>query len=249
MSISATRRDPKLRAPFSEAHVLVVDDDTRLCRLLKQYIQSAGYRVTEANDAESARRLLVNLKFDLLVLDVMLAGESGLDLVAWIRRALQTPILLLSALGEAEQRIEGLRQGADDYMGKPFEPRELLLRMRSILSRVESESTRTTVPDTLRFGDALYHVAKGELQYTNGDVELLTGAEAKLMRVFARRPGEALSRETLFAELREGIGRAKDRVIDVRVTRLRRKLELDSANPRYLKTVRGVGYMLIPDGI
>lgn len=244
---SQVARDPRNRAPFPNAHVLVIDDDKRLCAQLKQLIECAGYRVTAVYDAGAARALLKMLRFDLMVVDVTLPGESGLSLVEAMRRGLQTPVLMLSALGEANARIVGLRVGADDYMAKPFLPSELLLRMRSILQRAEADAGRAEPPGMLSLGDARYHVARGELQREEGKIVPLTGSEAQLMRVFARRPGQAISRETLFAELREGIGRGNERTIDVRITRLRRKIEPDSSNPRYLKTVRGVGYMLVPD--
>lgn len=246
MSLADTSSDPKLRAPFADAHILVVDDDQRLRRLLKRYIEGAGYRVSEAGDSTEARRLLEALEFDLLVVDVKMPGESGLSLVSSVRRALKTPILLLSALGEADSRIDGLRRGADDYMGKPFAPQELLLRLRSILLRAGQQQDPAV--ETLSFGDLRFDAARGELLDASGKRLPLTGSEMRLLKVLARRPCEPLSRETLFTELREGLGRGQERLIDVRVTRLRRKLEPDPAHPRYLITQRGAGYMLVPDG-
>ena len=244
----AAARDRALRAPFPDAHVLVVDDDERLRRLLKRYIESAGYRVTGAAEADVARRLLASLRFDLLVVDVMMPGESGLDLTASLRGSLRTPVLLLSALGgDPEHRIAGLEQGADDYLGKPFEPRELLLRMRSVLHRARETPELAVDPDLLRFGEVRYDVTRGEFRWEDGSVEPLTGAEAELMRVFARRPREALGRGVLLAALRSGPEHGQDRAIDVRVARIRKKLEPAPGSPRYLKTVRGAGYMLVPD--
>lgn len=242
----STASDPKLVAPFADAHILVVDDDRRLRELLKRYVEGAGYRVTAAGDAEQARRLLAALTFDLLVVDVKMPGESGLSLVSDIRRGCQTPILLLSALSEAGSRIEGLRRGADDYMGKPFLPQELLLRLRSILLR--TSQTRETPVGILSFGDLSYDIGRDVLLDADGERIILTGAEARLLKVLARRPCEPLSRESLIVELREGLVRGQERTVDVRVTRLRRKIEPDPANPRYLRTERGTGYMLVPDG-
>ena len=187
------------------------------------------------------------LRFDLVLLDVMLPGESGLELTAEIRRSLRTPVLLLSALGEAENRIAGLEVGADDYLGKPFEPKELLLRIRSILRRSSAMPDDVGSPGVLQFGGMQFDPVRSELRTSAGEVILLSGSEAALMRVFARRPGEVMSRPALLAELREGLGNGQDRMIDVRITRLRRKLEPDPAQPRYLRTVRGAGYVLVPD--
>ena len=247
MNWSPAFRDPSLRSRSSDSHILVVDDDPRLLQLLKRYIRSAGYRVTGAGDAGQARALLTMFRFDLILLDVMLPGESGLELTAEVRRSLRIPVLLLSALGEADNRIAGLEVGADDYLGKPFEPKELLLRIRSILRRTEEIPRVAAAPCLLRFGGTLFDPERAELRTGDGEVTRLSGSEAALMRVLARRPGEVMSRPSLLAELREGLGNGQDRMIDVRITRLRRKLEPDPAQPRYLRTVRGAGYVLVPD--
>ncbi len=247
MNWSPALRDPALRSRSTDTHILVVDDDPRLLQLLKRYIRSAGYRVTGAGDAGQARTLLTMLRFDLILLDVMLPGESGLALTAEIQRSLRTPVLLLSALGEADNRIAGLAVGADDYLGKPFEPKELLLRIRSILRRAAEAPNADAEPGVLRFGSIQFDPARAEFHGSSGEVTLLSGSEAALMRVFARHPGEVLSRPVLLAELREGLGNGQDRMIDVRITRLRRKLEPDPAHPRYLRTIRGAGYVLVPD--
>ncbi len=247
MNWSPAFRDPSLRAQGSDTHVLVVDDDPRLLKLLKRYLRSAGYRVTGAPDAVRARALLARIRFDLVLLDVMLPGESGLELTEEVRRSLPTPVLLLSALGEADHRIAGLEVGADDYLGKPFEPRELLLRIRSVLRRVTEAPDAAPAPGPLRFGRVRFDPERAEFREGDGEVRLLSGSEADLMRILARHPGRVMSRPVLLAELREELGKQQHRMIDVRVTRLRRKLEPDPARPRYLRTVRGVGYVLVPD--
>ena len=245
MSWSPAFRDPALRAPAQDVHVLVVEDDPRLRDLLQRYLVNAGYRVTAAADAVRARVLLTGFRFDLAVLDVMLPGESGLVLTAEIGRSLRLPVLLLSALGETDHRIAGLEAGADDYLGKPFEPRELLLRIRSILRR--AAPAPPLPPAELRFGDLSFDPERAELGRSDGSVILLSGSEAALLGVLARQPGRVMSRPALLAGLQEGLGQGQNRMIDVRITRLRRKLEPDPARPRYLRTVRGAGYVLVPD--
>ena len=223
-------------------HVLVVDDDARLRRLLQRYLTENGFRVSGAASAAEARRLLEAMTPDALVLDVMMPGESGLELTGSLRAAASTlPILLLTARGAPDDRIAGLEAGADDYLGKPFEPRELLLRLRALLRRIAppapSENDRP-----VRLGAAEFDPVSGRLE-GDGGVHL-TGGEAALLTLLARRPNEILSREEIVRAL--GMDETAERAIDVQVTRLRRKLEADPREPRFLHTVRGRGYVLRP---
>jgi two-component system, OmpR family, phosphate regulon response regulator OmpR len=220
-------------------HILVVDDDDRIRDLLRQYLSESGFVVTVARDAADARARIGILEFDLLVLDLMMPGENGLEFAASIRETNKVPILMLTAMAEPGDRITGLEQGADDYLTKPFEPRELLLRIQSILRRVPGSST----PDLISLGDSAFMPDRGEL--SRGGVPIrLTDVEVALLSVLAARAGEILSRD----ELIEATGtEASDRAIDVQVTRLRRKIERDPKVPRYLQTVRGRGYVLKPD--
>jgi len=220
-------------------HILVVDDDTRLRELLQKYLIENGFRVTTACDANDARARLAGLSFDLIVLDVMMPGEDGFSLTAALRQTLKTPILLLTARGEPEDRITGLERGADDYLGKPFEPRELVLRISSLLRRVPGPVAEPIV----RLGAHAFDIERRML--TRDDrVVRLTSAEASLLRTLARQPGVTLSRDNLIEQSRI-VGNA--RTVDVQVTRLRRKIEPDPRAPRYLQTVRGEGYVLEPD--
>ena len=222
------------------AHVLVVDDDTRLRALLQKFLAENGYRVTTAVDADDARRRLAGLRFDLIVLDVMMPGETdGIELTRSLRETSDAPVLLLTARGEAEDRIAGLEAGADDYLPKPFEPRELLLRVEAVLRRAR----RTDAAGEVTLGAHVFHVARGELT-KGGAAVRLTSAETELMRAFARRARAVVSRAELAGLLGAGTG---DRAVDVHITRLRRKIEPDPRNPRYLKTVWGEGYELWPD--
>ncbi|MBI4183352.1 MAG: response regulator [Proteobacteria bacterium] len=220
-------------------HVLVVDDDTRLRELLRRYLSENGFRVTTAADAAEARTHLAGLVFDLIVLDVMMPGESGLALTRSLRRIDSVPILLLTAMGEPADRIAGLERGADDYLAKPFEPRELVLRIDAILRRAEAGRPPTEV----RLGEAIFDRARGELRRA-GLALRLTSAETALLSVLARSANLVVSREDLRAEARLSGGL---RTVDVQVTRLRRKIEPDPREPRYLQTVRGQGYVLRPD--
>ena len=224
----------------SEPHLLVVDDDARLRELLRRYLTDQGFRVTTAGDAAEARARLTSIAFDLLVLDVMMPGESGLDLTRSLRRDGRLPILLLTAMAEPEDRINGLEHGADDYLAKPFEPRELVLRIRNILQRVPQPAPPAA---EVRFGACRFDLARGEL-YRGSDAVHLTAAETALLAALARRPGEAVSREALSEEAQFS---GNVRTVDVQVTRLRRKIERDPKFPRYLQTVRGTGYVLKPD--
>ncbi|MFV0474417.1 MAG: response regulator [Pikeienuella sp.] len=228
------------------AHILVVDDDQRIRTLLRQFLVKNGYLVTEARDAAHARRILSGLAFDLLIIDVMMPGEDGFSLTSAVSKETESPILLLTARGEIEDRITGLESGADDYLPKPFEPRELLLRVAAILRRAAIVPVKDEPPKTLTLGATRYDISRGELWHGEALVRL-TSTEASLMRVFARAPNEALSRARLVEELGGAAGGAQERAVDVQITRLRRKIETDPKNPRYLQTVRGEGYMLTPD--
>ena len=220
-------------------HILVVDDDDRIRDLLRQYLTEHGFVVTIASDAADARTRIGLLQFDLLVLDLMMPGESGLEFAASIRETNTVPILMLTAMAEPGDRITGLEQGADDYLTKPFEPRELLLRIQSILRRVPGRAVR----DEVSLGDSMFVPARGELLRAGVPIRL-TDVEVALLSALAERSGEILSRDELIAVTGAD---ASDRAIDVQVTRLRRKIERDPKVPRYLQTVRGRGYVLKPD--
>ena len=228
------------------AHILVVDDDARIGDLLKRFLSRNGYLVTVARDAGHASRLLQSLAFDLLVIDVMMPGEDGFSLTRRIRKEIDTPILLLTARGETGDRIEGLEAGADDYLPKPFEPRELLLRIAAILRRAAPPPVADAAPKTLMLGEAHFDILRGELK-RGDEVVRLTSTEQALMRVFARKPNEPVSRTRLAAELGGTAGEVQERAVDVQITRLRRKIEVNPKAPRYLQTVRGSGYRLTPD--
>jgi two-component system phosphate regulon response regulator OmpR len=232
-------------------HLLVVDDDDRIRGLLKEFLSRAGFRVTGASDAAGARRMLRALDFDLMILDVMMPGEDGFSLTRSLRAETgpkaQTPILMLTARGLADDRIEGLSSGVDDYLSKPFEPQELLLRIEAILRR--SGGRRVRLGQTLTLGRCTFDLVRGELLVADQLVRL-TEAEANLLRRMAQTPHVAIDR----LELARGAGALDDetgagRAVDIHVTRLRRKIEADPKNPRYIQTVRGVGYMLAPDEV
>ncbi|MEX1662894.1 response regulator transcription factor [uncultured Thioclava sp.] len=232
----------------ADPHLLIIDDDERIRLLLKSFLQRNGFLVTAARDAAHARRLLAGLDFNLIVMDVMMPGEDGLSLTRDLRKSISTPILLLTARGDTRERIEGLEAGADDYLAKPFEPKELLLRINAILRRVPQEAE--TGPKFLSLGALKYDHDRGELWDGEAPVRL-TATEVQLMKIFATHAGEVISRSALIEELGrdrtahdEGGG---DRAVDVQITRLRRKIERDPREPRYLQTVRGLGYMLAPD--
>ncbi|MEX3313969.1 response regulator [Sulfitobacter sp. PS-8MA] len=229
-----------------DAHLLVVDDDERIRSLLKKFLMRHGFLVTTARDAAHARRVLAGLEFDLIVLDVMMPGEDGMALTRALRETLQTPILLLTAKGETDNRIEGLEAGADDYLPKPFEPKELLLRINAILRRMPDTSAADTAPKVLSFGAIRYDMERGEL-WQGDELVRLTATEVQLMKIFSAQPGVALSRAKLVEELGRDRGQAQERAVDVQITRLRRKIEVDPKQPQYLQTVRGAGYMLAPD--
>jgi two-component system phosphate regulon response regulator OmpR len=223
-------------------HLLVVDDDARLRDLLARYLTGEGFRVATASDAAAAREKLSVLAFDLLVLDVTMPGETGLSLAESLRRTNDVPIMLLTARGAPEDRIAGFEAGADDYLPKPFDPRELSLRIRALLRRAAPPPV--AAPSTaVVLGRMTFDVARGELR-RDGERVHLTEGEAALLAALARRAGEKLARADIATEMNQpGLG---DRAIDVQVVRLRRKLEPDPREPRFLQTVRGIGYMLRP---
>lgn len=216
-------------------HILIVDDDMRIRTLLQRFLRNQGFRVTVAEDAAEARRMLAGLLFDAIVLDAMMPGEDGFELLADIRDDCPTPILMLTALSEPDHRIKGLELGADDYLGKPFEPRELSLRLTNLMRHRPEAARRIT------FGEFAFDVRREELT-RNGTTVRLTDRERRLLRLFAARPGATIARHELVAD--EDLG---DRAIDVQINRLRRKLEDDPAEPRFLQTMRGVGYRLLAD--
>ncbi|AJE45013.1 response regulator [Celeribacter indicus] len=230
----------------NEIHLLIVDDDERIRGLLQKFLIRSGFCVTAARDAAHARRLLAGLEFDLIVLDVMMPGEDGISLTRDLRKRMSTPILLLTAKGETADRIAGLEAGADDYLPKPFEPKELLLRINAVLRRVPHVEEAEAPPKYLHLGRLRYDVERGEL-WEGEQVVRLTATEAQLMRIFVSSPGEPVSRTDLVERLGRDGGQAQERAVDVQITRLRRKLEDDPRQPRYLQTVRGAGYMLTPE--
>lgn len=234
MPAARTRTPPPDNAP----HLLVVDDDRRILDLLSRYLSDHGYRVTTASSASEARARLSGFAFDLLVLDVMMPGESGLDLARSIRGSSAVPILMLTARTEPIDRIAGLEIGADDYIGKPFEPRELLLRIGNVLKRAEQGATAPI--ETARFGEFVFHLESGELS-RDGKPVRITDREREMLRILAASAGETVPRQALAAP---GVS-ASERAVDVQINRLRRKIERDPTNPVYLRTVRGIGYRLV----
>ena len=226
------------------AHILVVDDDARLRALLQRFLTEQGFRVSTAENAATARAALADLAFDLLVLDVMMPGESGLELTAALRaEGQEVPILMLTARGAPDDRIAGLEQGVDDYLAKPFDPRELALRIRTILRRATPAPTAPQSLAPMQIGNRWFDIERAELRGPDGIIRL-TGGEAALMQALARRAGEILSREDIGEAL--GTPDAGERAIDVQVTRLRRKVEPDPREPRFIQTIRHRGYVLRP---
>lgn len=224
-----------------KSHVLIIDDDTRLRRLLNRYLTDNGFVVSEAADADEARQLMANIAFDMLVLDVMMPHENGYIFAKSLRdKGNMIPILMLTAMGQLQDRIQGLESGVDDYLAKPFDPKELLLRMHSILRRINTLKDNEDV--VVHFGETLYHTERAELEQ-GGTFLPLTAVEADLMRVLTQKAGQEVTR----AELAAVLDTTNERTVDVQVNRLRKKLESDPKSPRYLQTVRGKGYVLIPD--
>jgi two-component system phosphate regulon response regulator OmpR len=230
----------------ADVHLLIVDDDERIRSLLQRFLIRNGFFVSAARDAAHARRILSGLEFDMIVMDVMMPGEDGVAFTRSLREDIATPILLLTAKGDTSDRIAGLEAGADDYLPKPFEPKELLLRINAILRRVPATDEVQAGPKMLALGIVRYDIERGELWRGSEQVRL-TATESQLMRIFSASPGEAVTRGKLVEELGRDNGQAQERAVDVQITRLRRKLESDPKQPRYLQTVRGAGYMLNPD--
>ncbi len=219
-------------------HLLLVDDDRRIRDLLSRFLSGEGYRVTTAASAKDARAKLLGLHFDMLILDVMMPGETGFDLARFIRISSSVPIIMLTARHEAESRIEGLQIGADDYVAKPFEPRELVLRIGNILKRTAPPPVETL--ELVAFGPYVYHLERGELRQGD-EVIHLTDRERDMLRILATAPGETVPRGALTG----GDGSVNERAVDVQINRLRRKIERDPASPLFLQAVRGIGYRLV----
>ena len=231
------------RVPDEAPHLLVVDDDSRIRTLITRFLTENGFRVTAAEAAAEARKKMAIIDFDLLVVDVMMPGESGMDFTASVRKSSPVPILMLTARSETESRIRGLELGADDYLAKPFDPRELLLRINNILKRGAVAAPPQRAEDgVLRFGPYVWDQTRDELR-RGDEVVRLTDSELRLMRMFAERPGETIPRH----EIVQGESALGDRTADVQINRLRRKIENDPANPNHLVTVRGQGYRLKTD--
>jgi two-component system, OmpR family, phosphate regulon response regulator OmpR len=226
------------------SHILIVDDDTRIRSLLSQFLKTNGYRVTTAESAADARKRMEGLAFDLIVLDVMMPGENGFQFAETLRQTSAVPILMLTALADINDRIRGFELGVDDYLSKPFDPRELLLRVGSILRRVTAPppANQNTSPESVSFGRFTYNVARGELTQS-GEAVKITDRERDMMKLLAEAHGAPVTREALAGPGSD----ANERTIDVQINRLRRKIERDPANPTYLQTVRGSGYRLIVD--
>jgi two-component system, OmpR family, phosphate regulon response regulator OmpR len=235
--LAATLARPPVQPADDAPHILLVDDDRRIRDLLSRFLASEGYRVTTAASASDARAKLMGLHFDLLILDVMMPGETGFDLARFIRTSSSVPIVMLTARHEAEARIEGLQIGADDYVAKPFEPRELALRINNILKR--TAPPQATTVEKIAFGPYVFHLDRGELRQGE-EVIHLTDREREMLRILADSQGETVPRAAL-----TGNGTVNERAVDVQINRLRRKIERDPANPLFLQAVRGIGYRLV----
>ena len=216
-------------------HILVVDDDNRIRELVKEYLEDNNFLITTAKDSYNAKKKLEIIKFDLIVLDIMMPGQSGLSLTKEIKKDNSIPIILLTAKGEVVNRIEGLEIGADDYLGKPFEPKELLLRIKNILNKTK----KTPLPNEVYIGNALVNLKKLSIKL-NEKVIKINPQEKKVLEKMLESPGEVFSRE----EIGKIINISKERTIDVMITRLRQKIESSPKNPKYLQTIRGSGYVL-----
>lgn len=230
------RKEP---LPDNAHHLLIVDDDKRIRDLLARYLQEQGFRVTPAADAASARAAMRGLTFDLVILDVMMPGTSGIEFARELKSVSDIPICMLTARAEPEHRIEGLEAGVDDFMPKPFEPRELLLRINNIMRRMRGPAAPS---DEVQMGEFVFHIGRGELKRGEATIKL-TERERDLLRQFAQRPGTPVARH----ELSNDDSTGSERAIDVQINRLRRKIETDPSNPVYLQTVRGKGYILYAD--
>ena len=244
MRTSGDKRELEIIIDNENAHILVVDDDERLRKLLKKYLCDNGFRVTTSEDAESTRKKIRNIIFDLIVLDRMMPGETGLELAKSLKLSQTVPILMLTAMSETENRIEGLEAGVDDYLIKPFEPRELLLRIHAILRRLPVQSDDIE-PSSIRMGPLIFNIKREELK-SGSKIIGLTTTEARLLKILAVGTGRVFAREDLIELLNQGGGA---RTVDVQVNRLRHKIEEDAKVPRYLQTIRGQGYILRPDPV
>jgi two-component system phosphate regulon response regulator OmpR len=238
VTVIATPERLRARPADDAPHLLLVDDDRRIRDLLSRFLAGEGYRVTTAKSAADARAKLLGLHFDLLILDVMMPGETGFDLARFIRKSSAVPIIMLTARHEAESRIEGLQIGADDYVAKPFEPRELVLRIANILKRAAPVVAPPV--ESVAFGPYVYHLERGELRDGEKIIHL-TDRERDMLRILSSTPGETVPRGALTG----GDGSVNERAVDVQINRLRRKIERDPANPLFLQAVRGIGYRLV----
>jgi len=226
----------------NSAHILVVDDDNRLRSLLQRFLRDNNFYVTTAANAAEARERIGNYKFDILIVDIMMPEETGLEFLSGLRQESDVPVIMLTAMGETEDRITGLETGADDYLPKPFEPKELVLRIKNILRRTPKNDNK--LQEKLNLGLCWYDMSKKELTAKTGTIIHITPVEQAMLNVLGQKSGQIFSREKLAEVL--GAGQSP-RSIDVQITRLRKKIEKDSKNPRYLQTVRGKGYMLLPE--
>ncbi len=232
---------------LEKKHILIVDDDTRICDLLEKFLSKNGYLVSAVHSAEQARQILAGLEFDLIILDVMMPRESGIELTSHLREKNKTPIILLTAKGDAEDRILGLEAGADDYLPKPFEPMELLLRIKAVLRRTgENLIYKDNINQIISFGELSFDTERNEL-WDHQNLIYLTSSESKIMQIFSKSIGVPITRFDLIKALRTNAKPMNDRAIDVQITRLRRKIERNPKEPRYLQTLRGIGYMLTAD--
>ena len=216
-------------------HILIVDDDDRIRELVKQYLEENNFIITTAKDAFDAKRKIGIIKFDIMILDIMMPGESGLSLTKYVKKNNPTPIILLTAKGETSDRIEGLELGADDYLGKPFEPKELLLRIKNILNKVK----KVSIPDQVYIGTTLVDLKKLSIKINN-KIKKINPQEKKILDKMIEEPGKIFSR----TDIGKIINISKERTIDVMITRLRHKIESNPKNPKYLQTIRGSGYVL-----
>ena len=216
-------------------HILVVDDDNRIRELVKEYLEENNFIITTAKDSNDAKKKLKIIKFDIIILDFMMPGESGLELTKKIKKKDSTPIILLTAKGESKNRIEGLELGADDYLGKPFEPKELLLRIKNILNKIQT----SVLSDQIYIGNALVNLKKLDIKINNKIIKI-NPQEKKILSKMLESPGKVFSRN----DIGNIINISKERTIDVMITRLRQKIESNPKNPKYLQTIRGSGYVL-----
>ena len=216
-------------------HILVVDDDDRIRELVKQYLEENNFLITTAKDVLDAKKKLEIIRFDIIILDIMMPGESGLSLTKELRKNDSTPIILLTAKGETKDRIGGLELGADDYLGKPFEPKELLLRINNILDKIK----KTALPEEIYIGNVLVNLKKLDIKINN-KIKKINPQEKKVLEKMLELPGKIFSRD----DIGKIINISKERTIDVMITRLRKKIEFNPKNPKYLQTIRGSGYVL-----